>query len=131
MTSSLSHHTMPSPEPHENGFGLEPRWSVEPDIETIKQTTQSIRPSSTAEAAFFEQGAFNKLYDVRINEETLIMRVSLPVDSWYKSMSKVAAVDWVHSTTNLPVPRIVAPREEYIVGGKLIDPQQDIQLMYS
>ncbi|QKX57039.1 uncharacterized protein TRUGW13939_04147 [Talaromyces rugulosus] len=60
---------MSSPEPHENGFGLEPRWSVEPDIKTIKQTTQSIRLSSTVEVVFFEQGAFNKLYNVRINEE--------------------------------------------------------------
>ncbi|KAK9240544.1 hypothetical protein V1525DRAFT_395294 [Lipomyces kononenkoae] len=36
----------------------------------------------------------------------LILRISLPVDPRYKTMSEVATMDWVHRTTNIPVPTI-------------------------
>ncbi|KAK9233993.1 hypothetical protein V1525DRAFT_414548 [Lipomyces kononenkoae] len=89
-------------------FGLEPRWSFEPDIEAIKQTLQLLRPSSTVEVNFLGQGAFNKLYDVKLDDEMLIMRISLPVDPRYKTMSEVATMDWVHRTTDVPVPSVVS-----------------------
>lgn len=92
----------------EKAFDLEPQWTLEPDIEAIKQTIQSVRPSNTIEVTFITQGAFNKLYDVRIDDEVLIMRISLPVDPYYKTMSEVATVDWIQRTTNLPVPSIVS-----------------------
>ncbi|KAK9320840.1 hypothetical protein V1517DRAFT_195653 [Lipomyces orientalis] len=89
-------------------FGLEPRWSFEPDIEAIRQTIQRFRLSSTVEVNFLVQGAFNKLYDLKLDDEMLIMRISLPVDPRYKTTSEVATVDWVHRTTNIPVPSIVS-----------------------
>ncbi|GFF46273.1 aminoglycoside phosphotransferase [Aspergillus udagawae] len=61
-------------------FGLEPRWAVEPGIEAITQTIESLRPSGTVEVAFLAQGTFNKVYNVRIDGKVLIMRISLPVD---------------------------------------------------
>lgn len=92
----------------QKSFSLESRWNFEPSIEAIKQTVQSIRPSATIEVAFLTQGAFNKIYDVRIDNEMLVMRISLPVDPYYKTASEVATLDWVHRTTNIPVPLIVA-----------------------
>ncbi|CAG8223107.1 unnamed protein product [Penicillium salamii] len=91
----------------EETFGLEPRWAVEPQIEHIKQTVQSFRPSSTIEVTFLAQGAFNKLYDVKIDDETFIIRISLPVDPSHKVASEVATIDWIRLTTSLPVPRVI------------------------
>ncbi|CAG8930104.1 unnamed protein product [Penicillium salamii] len=91
----------------EETFGLEPRWTVEPQIEDIKQTVQSFRPSSTIEVTFLAQGAFNKLYDVKIDDEAFIIRISLPVDPSHKVASEVATIDWIHLTTSLPVPRVI------------------------
>ncbi|CAI7643739.1 unnamed protein product [Penicillium bialowiezense] len=102
--SELSQHGL---EWVEETFGLEPRWTVEPEIEGIKQTVQSFRPSSTVEVAFLAQGAFNKLYDVKIDDESFIMRISLPVDPCHKISSEVATMDWIQRTTSIPVPRVI------------------------
>ncbi|KGO69662.1 Aminoglycoside phosphotransferase [Penicillium italicum] len=103
-----------SQEPHfrglkwvEEDYGPEPRWTVEPDTGAIKQTLLSLRPSSTVEVTFLAQGAFNKIYNVSIDDEPFIMRVSLPVDPQYKVMSEVATMDWVRRVTSLPIPRII------------------------
>ncbi|KAL2678538.1 hypothetical protein Neosp_009286 [[Neocosmospora] mangrovei] len=92
----------------ENTFGLEPRWRVEPDIEKIKSTLQSLWPSSTAQVAFFAQGAFNKLYQVTVEDQPpLMLRISLPVDPQYKTLSEVATIRWVHSVTTIPLPQVI------------------------
>jgi Phosphotransferase enzyme family len=90
------------------GLSVEPRWSIEPDIEAIKQTLGRTRPSGTVEVTFLAQGAFNRLYDVKLDNEPYVMRVSLPVDPHYKTESEVALVNWVRRVTNIPVPRIVS-----------------------
>ncbi|KAJ5158861.1 Aminoglycoside phosphotransferase [Penicillium coprophilum] len=88
-------------------FGLEPRWTLEPEIGAIKQTVQSLQPSSTVEVTFLTQGGFNKIYNVSIDDEMFIMRVALPVDPRYKLISEVATMDWVRRITNLPIPRVI------------------------
>lgn len=88
-------------------FSSEPRWAVEPDTGAIKQTVQSLRPSSTVEVTFLVQGGFNKIYDVSIDDEAFIMRISLPVDPYYKVTSEVATMDWVRRITSLPIPRVI------------------------
>ncbi|CAI7617968.1 unnamed protein product [Penicillium glandicola] len=88
-------------------FGSEPRWTLEPDIVAIKQTIQSLRPSSTVEVVFLVQGAFNKIYNVSIDDEPFIMRIALPVDPCYKVVSEVATMDWVRRITSLPIPRVI------------------------
>ncbi|CRL27794.1 Protein kinase-like domain [Penicillium camemberti] len=88
-------------------FSSEPRWIVEPDTGAIKQTVQSLRPSSKVEVAFLAQGGFNKIYNVSIDDEAFIMRISFPVDPRYKVMSEVATMDWVRRTTSLPIPRVI------------------------
>ncbi|PIG90221.1 hypothetical protein AARAC_003672 [Aspergillus arachidicola] len=88
-------------------FNLEPQWTVEPDPQVIKQTVQSLLPSSTVQVTFLAQGALNKIYEVKIDNEVFVMRVSLPVDPYYKTMSEVSTLDWISRTTNIPVPRVI------------------------
>jgi hypothetical protein len=88
-------------------FNLEPQWTVEPDPQVIKQTIQLLLPSSTVQVTFLAEGALNKLYDVNIDNEVFVMRVSLPVDPYYKTMSKVSTMDWISRTANIPVPRVI------------------------
>ncbi|KAJ5413460.1 hypothetical protein N7465_005765 [Penicillium sp. CMV-2018d] len=88
-------------------FNLEHQWTVEPDPQAIEQTIQSLLPSSTVQVTFLAEGALNKLYDVKIDNEVFGMRVSLPVDPYYKTMSEVSTMDWISRTANIPVPRVV------------------------
>lgn len=87
---------------------LEPRWTVEPDLESIKRTIEEARPSQEVCVSFLAQGAFNKIYDIQAGNQDLIMRVSLPVDPQYKTLSEVATMDWMRHHTSLPVPEIIA-----------------------
>ena len=107
-------------------FGIEPRWTFEPNVDGIKQILQSIYPSSAVDAPFLAQGAFNKVYDIRITADDvplpLVMRVSLPVDPHRKTLSEVATLEWVSRNTSLPVPQVVAHehRRENPVGFEWI-----------
>jgi len=58
------------------------------------------------EVSFFAQGAFNKLYDIQVADLSLILRISLPVDPLYKTMSEIATIGWVQENINIPVPRL-------------------------
>ncbi|KAJ5528562.1 hypothetical protein N7527_001955 [Penicillium freii] len=88
-------------------FNLEPQWTVEPNPQAIEQTIQSLLPSSTVQVTFLAEGALNRLYDVKIDNEVFVMRVSLPIDPYYKTMSEVSTMDWISRTTNIPVPRVI------------------------
>ncbi|KAJ3542610.1 hypothetical protein NM208_g4004 [Fusarium decemcellulare] len=91
-----------------NTFGIEPRWSSEPDLASVTSTIQSLWPSRTVQVVFFAQGAFNKLYQVTVQgEPPLILRVSLPVDPRYKTLSEVATVRWLSAFTTIPVPQVI------------------------
>jgi hypothetical protein len=88
-------------------LGLKPLWRFEPDIEEIKSTLQPLWPSSTVQVAFFAQGAFNKLYQVIVQDQPpLMLRISLPVDPRYKTLSEVATIRWVNAVTTIPLPQI-------------------------
>lgn len=88
-------------------FYLEPHWTVDPDPAAIEQTIQSLRPASTIQVIFLAQGAFNKVYDVKIDDEAFIIRVALPVDPYYKTTSEVSTMDWISRTAKIPVPRAI------------------------
>lgn len=93
----------------ETTFGLEPKWAKEPDQRAIRATISSLYPSSASpEVSFLAQGAFNKIYNVRVNDEDLIMRVSLPVDRAYKILSEVATLKWINAVTSVPAPEVIA-----------------------
>jgi hypothetical protein len=89
-------------------FGPEPRWTYEPEISAIERTLQSLSLPNISQVKFLAEGAFNKIYQVYMEDETLIMRVSLPVDPVHKTRSEVATVEWVRRVTNIPTPRVIA-----------------------
>jgi hypothetical protein len=72
-------------------FGKEPQWYAEPSIDALSSVLRARYPGRTVQVAFFAQGAFNKVYQVTIQGESpLILRVSLPVDPRYKTLSEIA-----------------------------------------
>ncbi|KAJ5783159.1 hypothetical protein N7457_004933 [Penicillium paradoxum] len=88
--------------------GSLPRWTVEPRIDAIQKTVESLRPNSKVEVTFLAEGCFNKVYNTKVDDEELIMRVSLPVDPHYKVNSEVATMNWVRQTTDIPLPVVLA-----------------------
>lgn len=91
-------------------FGLEPTWTLEPNLEAADQTVKSHMTGTSVGISFLAQGAFNKLYNVTSDKdtETLVLRISLPVDPRYKTLSEVATMDWMLHNTNIPLPVVVA-----------------------
>ncbi|KAK2810754.1 hypothetical protein FQN49_008517 [Arthroderma sp. PD_2] len=91
--------------------GVEPRWTHEPNIKAIEHIAVKAlaRPCSVS---FFSQGAFNRLYHVQCDQNaaqtSYLMRVSLPVDPNFKTLSEVATLAWIQQHTSLPAPRVVA-----------------------
>lgn len=104
-------------------FSLEPRWTIEPDVNAIQEATQQVRPNQDIKIAFLAQGAFNKLYTVEAGGESLIMRVSLPVDPRNKTLSEIATLAWIKRNIMLPVPEVIAyqpDRDKSVVGFEWI-----------
>ena len=97
----------------QNGFwGSEPRWTVEPDENTIKQVVASSMNLTAAicDIKFLSQGAFNKVYVVTFpeKEREVIARITLPVDPKWKTLSEVATLQWICDNTSLPVPEVIS-----------------------
>ena len=92
-----------------NLLGIEPKWTLEPNLEAAKDIVRSRLTGSSVTLSLLAQGAFNKLYVTgNENTETLVLRVSLPVDPLYKTLSEVATIDWMRRYTNIPVPAVIA-----------------------
>ena len=112
-----------SPTPPQHGlewkyelFDVVPSWTIEPDMAVAKAIALRHLPIITSgyEINFFSAGAFNKLFllhpldDAGGTVESFIMRVSLPVDPYFKTASEVATLQFVQKNTSIPVPRVVA-----------------------
>ena len=112
-----------SPNPLQHGleweyqwFAVVPRWSIEPDMAVAKAIAIRHLPVITSSYvdSFFSAGAFNKLFllhpldDARGTVESFIMRVSLPVDPYFKMASEVATLQFVQKHTTIPVPQVIA-----------------------
>lgn len=96
---------------NESIWGLEPRWTREPDIskvESIARKHLKLDPSSSCTVKFYAEGIFNKLYKVETEAESSLMRVTLPVDPFHKTNSEVATIQFVRENTTIPVPEIFA-----------------------
>ena len=65
---------------------------------------------STLEISFFAEGAFNKLYQISALElpSSYLLRVTLPVEPFFKTESEVATVAFLRANTSIPVPNIIA-----------------------
>ncbi|KAI9641581.1 hypothetical protein NHQ30_010394 [Ciborinia camelliae] len=92
-------------------FGLEPRWTSEPDIskvESIARKHLNLKENDFCHLSFYAEGAFNKLYKVETASGCFLVRVTLPVDPFNKTNSEVATINFVRQTTDIPVPQIIA-----------------------
>jgi len=97
-------------------FDVIPSWTVEPNMAVAKDIAVRHLPvtPSNYEITFFSAGAFNKLFllhpldDASGTLESFIMRISLPVDPYFKTASEVATLQFVRKNTSIPVPRVIA-----------------------
>ena len=94
-------------------FEAEPRWTFEPSTDIIKELAcrhlQLSEDDASGSTLKFEvEGSFNKLYAFDCPRGSYFMRVSLPVDPRYKTLSEVATIRYLRSKTTIPVPEVVA-----------------------
>lgn len=88
-------------------FSLDPTWSLEPDPKAISELVKSLGITD-ATISFLAQGGFNKVYTVTSpGNEDLILRLALPVDPRFKTLSEVASMEWMRHNISAPVPRVV------------------------
>ncbi|MCJ1470084.1 hypothetical protein MMC07_008729 [Pseudocyphellaria aurata] len=94
-------------------LGPRPIWTADPSLEVIAKFAHlhlNLSPEEIARTTteFQCQGAFNKLYAVESPRGSFFMRISLPVDPGFKTMSEVATIALLQSHTSVPVPQIIA-----------------------
>ena len=89
--------------------GAAPEWEREPDIDAVASVARSIlNPTGgTLTVDFFAQGGFNKVYSVECGGKCYMMRVSLPVDPFHKTLSEVTTIRYLQEKTSIPVPKII------------------------
>jgi hypothetical protein len=92
---------------------VEPHWTTDIDPESIKKAIGT----QTIQLSFIDQWRFCKIYNIQIEGQTFAMRVYLPVDPHWKTISEVATMQWIRLNTALPVPKVLdyqASRENAI-----------------
>lgn len=95
----------------ETVFNLTPRWTREAslrDIEDVCRRQLGVPVGGPCTASFYAAGAFNRLYLIVCANQSLLMRVTLPVSPRYKTRGEVATLRWVREHTDIPVPKVIA-----------------------
>jgi aminoglycoside phosphotransferase (APT) family kinase protein len=100
----------------QNLYGVEPQWDAEPDMEIIEETVSAVLREALPVGLddpqiypieFFAQGALNKVFLIPTKDKDFIVRVTLPVDPMWKTLSEVSTLEWIRENTSLPVPDIL------------------------
>lgn len=94
-----------------SGLDLVPLWTRQPStqaIETVCRQRLHISNNANCSISFHAEGAFNKLYLVKTDEQSLIIRITLPVHPRYKTRGEVTTLRWLAENTNIPVPKVAA-----------------------
>lgn len=111
---------MPATRPRQHGLlwkdndagELVPTWTASPDVSVIKALSIQHLPAEfkDIEVVFFAEGAFNRLYEIHspCRPQRYLMRVSLPVEPFFKTESEVATLAYIHAHTSIPVPEVIA-----------------------
>lgn len=94
-------------------MGQRPVWTAEPSVELVAKIAHrhlQLSPDeiSRTTTEFQFEGVFNKLYAVDCPRGSFFMRVSLPVDPHFKTLSEVTTIALVKSQTSVPVPAVIA-----------------------
>ncbi|KAK1671799.1 hypothetical protein BDP55DRAFT_696521 [Colletotrichum godetiae] len=88
---------------------LEPRWTINPDMTAIMETAKrTLDIQGPCSIGFLTDSTFNKLYVVESAGQEVVVRVTLPIEPWLKTLSEIATLSWVRQNTSLPVPDILA-----------------------
>ncbi|KAJ1533254.1 hypothetical protein HK096_005477, partial [Nowakowskiella sp. JEL0078] len=89
-------------------FSSQPKWVIEPSIETAAHTARTILqlPEFDGDITTFASGAFNKLFLIECSKGSFVLRVSMPVDPLFKTLSEVATMNLLSSFSSIPVPRV-------------------------
>lgn len=100
------------------GCSETPVWPHEPDIDAIKTLAKSHLQECVSaplngtplEVSFFAEGAYNKLYKISGSglRSDYLLRVTLPVEPFFKTESEVATIAFLRAKTSIPIPRIIA-----------------------
>jgi hypothetical protein len=91
---------------------LHPEWTREPDVPIITKIARrelNIPDDSVCEIKLLGAGAFNKVYIIQCNGHIdHVIRVSLPVEPHFKTMSEAATITYVRHHTEIPAPNVSA-----------------------
>jgi hypothetical protein len=91
---------------------LNPEWVVEPDTNVITKIAHrelNIPDDAVCEIKFLGEGAFNKVYTIQCDGYIdHVIRVSLPVEPHFKTMSEAATITYVRHHTEIPAPKVSA-----------------------
>ena len=89
-----------------------PTWIRTPDLSIIRDLAIQHIPQDFADVQikFFAEGAFNKLYSIWSpqNSRQYIMRITLPVEPFFKTESESATLAYIRMHTSISVPNVVA-----------------------
>ncbi|CAO2650490.1 Nn.00g017820.m01.CDS01 [Neocucurbitaria sp. VM-36] len=92
-------------------WSIEPAWTAEPDIEVITKIVRrqlKIFEAAICNVEYLAEGSFNKVYVVRCGHEVeYVMRVSLPVQSRFKTMSERTTIGYIRHHTDIPAPLVL------------------------
>lgn len=89
--------------------GTQPRWVIEPSLIAIEELVRRRLNLSSApyEVSFFAEGGFNKLYKIRTTDGEYLIRVALPVDPRWKTLSEFATLEFVRRHGTELVPQVI------------------------
>ena len=102
-------------------WGSHPKWVVEPCLDRIEQAISphiqqlwasrcSRMTTQDIDIEFLAEGAFNKTYTATRapcwHRQSYIVRISLPVDAYYKTVSEVATIKYLRAHTSIPIPEV-------------------------
>lgn len=89
------------------------RWTREPRlvaIEIVCRRVLGLQPEENCTVELFSDRAIHKLHLVVIpsRQQRLLLRASLPVDPYHKTMGEAATLEWVRHFTDILVPYVIA-----------------------
>jgi hypothetical protein len=123
----------------ETFFGdLKPAWTTGPNTNIIAEIVRrelSIPDDVVCEIKFLASGAFNKVYNIKRGDKIEhVIRVSLPVEPHFKTMSETATITYGRHHTNIPAPKVTASDmsnknelgfewmiQDFVPGSNLLD----------
>lgn len=92
-------------------FHTSPRRTREPSISAIENVSRQqlrIPPEDSCRVSFYAARAFNKLYRVDYADQSMLMRVTLPVYPYHKTRGEVTTLIWLRYHTSVPAPKVIA-----------------------